>query len=505
MPGGRRRPYRLADLRNGFLAGLALFAFSEADPFGIDDATERYSAEVFQRFAAPHYDRAQSDRIRVLLMTERLVEARGDWPLPFSVHGEILFVLLATEPAAVFVDFGFLDERGDSSVVSLQDAIGAYAADGVDLYFVAGQPGPGRPRGIIEPLSGAALVSGAFWPDRYELFDCRLGLPSAALALASKQEVALRGLKGAPSHLSEAHCPPAPSLRQPTGWPFRPPGCAGGLPGGDPRLCMDIAWSDWTGWGSGTNKAQRCKALPRWGPLILFDPFYAFLNRLGLEFVRPFGGQTCGPHGSLTAQDLLAAERAAATTADEAERQRLTDELRGYFKDRIVIYGGHLEMAEDLFQPPTHQPLPGAYYHAMALDNLLHLGFEGYKVQVPHLGGRPVGWLIEAVTFGLATAITSFFARAAIDREAPQSVPRERYPAVRRAHLLRSLRWSVYGLLALIVFLALLIWFEYVLLDWAPANFVGLIGFQFAWWISFQRTWWEHRPRQATRPTLSPE
>lgn len=478
---GRRMSYGRRHLRNAVLAGLALFLLAEADPFGADDAMERYSAEIFQRWAARSYERSSSDAIRVVLLTDRYYQDRsGSWPLPFRVHADLLSAIFYAGPAAVFVDFGFLDQRNDPSVDHLADVIAMYAEAGVPLYFVSGRPGPGRRHGIVDELAMANLVSGAFWPGRYELFDCRRGLRSGALALA-EELLAKAGAMDLPRHLSAGACPAPDAIDEGASWPYRPPACPGNLQGGDPRLCMDLSWSDWEGDALG-NGAQRCKDLPS-GLRLVLDPFVDFLGRLGLPFGEPVGGQTCGPHRSVTATDLAL-----------AESQGRFDEISEFFKGRAVLYGGSIEMSDDLFQPPTHHPLPGVYYHAMALDNLLSLGPSDYKVQQPHIGGRDVGVLVDALTFVLLTTVTGFFARAASEAGAAWTGVGEGYWRRLRCFLLYSLLWLIGGGLTILLIVALLVAAEYLWLDWAAANFVELIAFQGLWWITYLRLWVEKLP-----------
>ena len=50
--------------------------------------------------------------------------------------------------------------------------------------------------------------------------------------------------------------------------------------------------------------------------------------------------------------------------------------LRRLFKDRIVMIGADIRGAPDLMQSPVHGQIPGVFYHAMALDNLLEYGPE---------------------------------------------------------------------------------------------------------------------------------
>ena len=133
--------------------------------------------------------------------------------------------------------------------------------------------------------------------------------------------------------------------------------------------------------------------------------FYA-LSRLFKDKEDGGGGeeigmlrQTCGPHVTIGASQLLkltplldgdicgagnpdsqadhdnqaegggiGAPSTAPVISDICEKALA---LKSAIQGRHIIYGGNLSMATDIILSPTHTPLPGAYFHAMALDNLL--------------------------------------------------------------------------------------------------------------------------------------
>jgi len=86
--------------------------------------------------------------------------------------------------------------------------------------------------------------------------------------------------------------------------------------------------------------------------------------------------QECPPHNTISAGYLRN------PPDQEAEKQ-----IENTIKDHVVFYGGYLNMVNDLVIPPTHDPIPGVYFHTMALDNLIQ-----YGKQYIHEG--------EAVLFG---------------------------------------------------------------------------------------------------------
>lgn len=71
--------------------------------------------------------------------------------------------------------------------------------------------------------------------------------------------------------------------------------------------------------------------------------------------------------------------------ADGAAQQ---ETLRALFEDRVVMIGADIKGAPDLIQTPVHGQIPGVFLHAMALDNLLERGVNGYWRPMPTLPER---------------------------------------------------------------------------------------------------------------------
>lgn len=68
-----------------------------------------------------------------------------------------------------------------------------------------------------------------------------------------------------------------------------------------------------------------------------------------------------------------------------ASSQAQKETLRALFEDRAVLIGADIRGAPDLVQSPVHGQIPGVFLHAMALDNLLERGLEGYWRPMPTL------------------------------------------------------------------------------------------------------------------------
>jgi predicted enzyme related to lactoylglutathione lyase len=83
---------------------------------------------------------------------------------------------------------------------------------------------------------------------------------------------------------------------------------------------------------------------------------------------------------------------------DEGQKRRLKDAL----KDKMVMYGLSLEGLHDNVDTPVHGLLPGVFFHAMTLDNLMHYGSD--YVHATDEGIEQVNqyiWLAMTLVFSL--------------------------------------------------------------------------------------------------------
>ncbi len=99
------------------------------------------------------------------------------------------------------------------------------------------------------------------------------------------------------------------------------------------------------------------------------------------EFVSPLR-QICPPFKSYRAAEIL---------NDGAS----FEDLQG----AIVVYAQNLTGLSDSFRPPAHWPLNGAYFHAMAIDNLLTYRGSERLLQKTEILGLPASLLLMLVGF----------------------------------------------------------------------------------------------------------
>ncbi len=476
---------------------ILLFALWALDPVGVASNSARGSAELFYRIISPAYppppenagpDRASDDPpgIAVIVINdETLQQKKKPWPPPFSLHAKIIDKILIYNPKALFIDFGFFDERDKDDLTKLVETLEQRlppvkkhqaCADLISKSVECGKPGQqipvflaGAPKGleVIERLENAVTgtVSTRYSTEHelpyntYPLYDCLTGERSAALAIyaAYHDDWTTWGL-------DRTRCQDQ-AQRTARAW-------AGGPNG------MSIYWASW-GDANHSRGSYRCRTLPetRFGRVAqivwvwvrdLFQDDMAWRDQF----------QTCPPHRSYAAHEFLEDD---------------SDGLATFMQDRYVFYGGNFAMADDLITPPTHEPVPGVFLHAMALDNLIRRG-GGYIRVAGNTGfGSAIFWLTI-----LAILLVSFFtvlawigygalvkrpesqAACGASPEPPSHWSRAEIVWDRLRPIGRYLIGAAWVLTSVSISVAFVLAIVYVSFSWlhlAPINFVGILAF----------------------------
>ena len=339
--------------------------------------------------------------------------------------------------------------------------------------FLAGAPralGPGKEKywlKVVPALKDAVTgtVSTRYSTEHelpynsYPLHDCFTGEPSAALAMyaVGNDEWDAWGLNVTPC--------PNPAQREKRDWQ-----------GGPNKL--SVYWASWGDVGSSRGSYQ-CKALPESVPGRIVQVVWIWLADLfgsGKKWRDQF--QACPPHRSYAAHDFL---------ADESPG------LAEFLDGRYVFYGGNFAMADDLITPPTHEPVPGVFLHAMALDNLLRRGKRYIRVEGESGLFAATTWLtLAAIAFaGICTVMAWNGYEALTERPARPVTDAAPYrPEPYRSKLeiiwdrmrpigsqLLGAGWVLMFISLSVVgtFLALWIGFSFFML--APINYIGILSF----------------------------
>ena len=480
-------------LRSTALTFFYLCLLYFLDPIGVATNSSRSSEELFYRIVAPGYPIVgyngeppdgsdDRNRIVVIMINDATLREldKKTWPPALSIHAKVLDKVLGeSAPMAVFIDFGFFDARDLTEVGILADTLRRHAQPIEDILdasklwprpfrspdapalegdipiFLAGAPEGLK---VLEPLKNSVtglvltrvILDHEQKKNSYQLYDYCMGRPSAALALRAVYQDDWPSWK-------PTDCSPKPSLR--------------GRPNG-----MSVYWATWGGEGD-ERGIYPCREMPetRSGRLWLLLKIW-FSDLLGGDDAWPDQFQSCPPHLAISAHDVL------------------NDESGAYAQllvDAVIIYGGNFAMADDLIEPPTHRPVPGAFLHAMALDNLARLE--------PYIGRNEGRYLIDGsswLTLGTALLMSPMIAlawagwemlgrpmgggaRTRVEGFAKNSLWDIAYNKIPYPSPLSIIRffWVTAFILLSIAAVILAIWFGFYVFHWAPANFVGLLVF----------------------------
>lgn len=384
--------------------------------FNTGDKLDKYMQDLFNtHLGGLVYPDDQIDSVAVLLLTDQIVDGalNGQWPAPYTFHASVLDDLLQHQPAAVFIDFYWMNrlKPGGDYLVEVLEAyeaarIPVYLAVTSNEWFEAFWP---ELSGLVKPVSASvALDSSDFISRRYPY--AHNGLTSASYAIA-------QDLTGAPEL-------------------------------GESRGGMDIFW--------GTQKNPRNWAWMEGATGQ--DPDWVSAVTEGFSSV----GTAIPYTTTVFVRDLI---NPVGDTEDAAHAE-LSDHLQG----RAVVYGANLAGIQDYIFTPTRNILPGAYYHAMALDNLLTWGDE-YKTDVANPGAvagfhLPL-WLIQLLAL-VPLSIAFLWRFKHLPRADSPPAPGFR-PKVSK--WLSNFRfWAL--LTSYVMFIS---WYQFAVLDLSVATWIGFV------------------------------
>jgi CHASE2 domain len=284
------------------------------------------------------------------MIDERALALRGArWPAPVFFHAQLLAELEVLRPRGVFLDFLLIDPAPREDTCELL-AVGARLRhEGIALYLAVTEPGDLgvmdragcrdtnggalRAAQVFTPVSVQRQADGSDFVSRRYPFEQRApdapagsGTVSAAVRMYCDGE---RALESCMRRLTAARAADAG---------------------------FELAWSP-----EGDPFNQRWSLTPCEENL---SPVRAILNQPALPRESP-----CPPVATLFARALLSPEEDPALGPDNEALFRLTD-------GALLLVGGNFRGSGDLITTPLHTLLPGVYYHAVALENLL--AFEGH-------------------------------------------------------------------------------------------------------------------------------
>jgi hypothetical protein len=362
--GGKPRPppgrlFR-AVLHSLLLASVALF-FLNFNLFGTASASKRFSQDLVYAWFGTEawlYPRVPAGdahhppappRVVVVVIDERALASRGArWPVPVEFHAQFLAELEVLRPRSILLDFLLIDPAARQETCDLLTVASRLRHDGIGLYVAVTGPGDLDPMDaaacrdssgavilasqVFTPVSVQRQVDGSDFVSRRYPFEQRAGTAAPGSGLAS----------AAVRMYCDAVRAPAACVARLTS--------AGSADAG-----FELAWSP-----AGDPFNQR------WSHASCIEnisPLRAILNQPALPRESP-----CPPVATLFADALLNPEADPALgTGNEA--------LFSLAEGSFLLVGGNFRGSGDLITTPMHTLLPGVYYHAAALENLL--AFDG--------------------------------------------------------------------------------------------------------------------------------
>ncbi len=350
------------------------------DPFGLSSFTDKLSANTLNNLMAPFYGKSnpvsllvgkppdkkaqksypskygQSQIIVIMIDDEYIKTTQSGWPLPPQRYQRLLRNINKGKPAAIFLDI-FFDSKNDRRA----EAIGKlfYASKNIQESSPADEKTTIVFAGTLNtPVPQVTLNKDT--PNKITV-----SAPESALAQMKVESGSYTFSDGqhptAAWRLYKLWCGRKPErCQQSTIYPRQD--------GAEALQDLHIQW------GYAPNKmmtelsefgAENCQQQAQW-PTSKLAQSIAILFRDAIRGVPKENTPSLCPYTSQINIQVI--------------NHLSESELIGLLKDKIVLIGTSLKLYPDLHFSPTHGHIPGVFWHAMALDNLIEYG-DGYKLQ----------------------------------------------------------------------------------------------------------------------------
>lgn len=508
-------------------------AIATLDPMGLDAAADRHSAAVVSRMTAPFYARGlfsqdpplAQGRITVVEVGDETLRQTGEaWPPSRGFYSEMLGILAAGRPKAIFLDYIFLsdlrDREGHDKFIAKLAEI-THARDWEDRPSC--RESPTAKIGCIVAAGGTPVIIGKPFPP--DLCAAGQGDDIAALARLDQAAVVVPlGWPGAPDEARPIltrdyyrgqlgggrHCPliertnptdpkvmaQLAPFTSPSGLPLT---WSGGrdydlapatallvaLCRGDPEFaartaaCREKLDGIWYGpevmsvvWGSVAKPAFldfRARLYPegaakRDGPCEK-ESRWRLLELGWLQFSSAIGENQAAskvpcPYHPTFDYGVVRAEILDGSDVGQEIR-------RDYLRGHVVLVGAAMVASTDWIDSVVHGRLAGVHYHAMMLDNLIEKGPDVLQAPPEVFTGGPLaklhldwGELLEFFAAFLVVLMVEIGRRRLAGREKPDG---------------RGLLWIaiIFGWAAIVLAGATAVT---IAKHWVPVNIIGLFG-----------------------------
>jgi CHASE2 domain-containing sensor protein len=359
-PGRMRTRLLRGALHSLLLAAVALF-FLNFNLVGTASPSKRFSQDLvyawfgdeswlYPQPAEGGHGAAAQPHVVVVMLDESALALRGArWPVPLEFHAQFLAELEVLRPRAILLDFLLIDPAPRTDTCDLLGVAARLRSEGIQVYLAVTRPDDLAPMDSVgcRDGSGAAIrATQVFTPVAVQRQVDDSDFVGRRYPFEQRAEDAPAGT-GMASAAVRMYC-------DATG---APAACVARLTDALPADAgFELAWSP-----AGDPFNQR------WSQVScaeMASPVRAILNQPALP-----RESKCPPVATLFATALLSPEE---DPTLGAANERLFNLADGAF----VMVGGNFRGSADLVTTPLHTLLPGVYYHAVALQNLL--AFDGY-------------------------------------------------------------------------------------------------------------------------------
>lgn len=327
---------------------MILFAFV-VDPLGVRNAAEKHYEDHILRLWSPFYTDDVSQDVTVILIDDTFLRQTEKYPVTYRNLSNLLRVISAHKPQAVFFDILQHYEhspRLDRWLKTLgSQEFPVFMSSDTDYDTESILSDETSLRYKISKVSQLTAVSWSGYQHYYPLYVDWNGNKSETAAM-SLYQVWCEEEKGRCSSLVER----SNSFSDP----------------------MMVQWTN-----KFDSKQNNYFPLSHECGQVSNSQFSQFWELLKLSLTQGVQSdktldeglrQRCPPFLSVSAAKLL-------------ESGALKSEsLRRAIENRLVLVGYFLPGGTDIVRSPVHGSLPGVYYHAMALDNLINLDTDYWHV-----------------------------------------------------------------------------------------------------------------------------
>lgn len=306
-----------------FRAPLLVLFIILFDPFGLNSVSDQASSNTINRIKSFSYANIGQKEIVVVLIDDQFLEANNlRWPLPYNEQATLLKRILLYKPAALFVDLIYSHDRSNDTD-SINDIVRTFTrfqnASNTRVLLA----NSGSQQSVVAALKPFDTAQSS-WHGFGEYYPLRVNDQDTAAMALYRLYCQNAGCQLNPQDFT------SPIAVQ---WGSR----------------VDPLQSEFTLDGHCVKDAHHMKLIV---DMFLSDILWRF---------RDQRYQPCPYNRTIMASSL---------TANTPEARTLFKTL---LQNKIVLIGAQIHGINDYVKSAVHGQLPGVYFHAMALDNLITL------------------------------------------------------------------------------------------------------------------------------------